>query len=246
MQIAESSIVFLFVSISIILLVLISFIASIIYTNKVNQSIYLQKTASLKIETEKITCKNISREIHDYILYQLTVSKNNLLPLKSIDSDSIEERASFSIDLISQVITDLRNISELLSYNRINNKSLPELIDDELKDMQKLGYTVSLKILGTPSFINIDLKKHIVSIIQESLRNIITHAKANKIICNLIYNELTLEISILDNGKGFDYLSLKTGSGLNNIRARMKELKGTITIRSNSISGTIIHLYLPI
>ena len=84
-------------------------------------------------------------------------------------------------------------------------------------------------------------------IITELINNILKHSKAT--IGNITLEERNnqLIINIEDNGNGFD--STKTqadGFGLTQIKARVKSLKGRITISSKIDTGTLIYIKLQI
>ena len=65
----------------------------------------------------------------------------------------------------------------------------------------------------------------------------------NKKIENLEKN--TLNLSIVDNGVGFDANKSKKGIGLKNISDRLKEIKGKLDIQTQLQQGTTIHIYVP-
>lgn len=87
-------------------------------------------------------------------------------------------------------------------------------------------------------------------IVSELLNNIIKHSGASKAQISLRENENWFILIIQDNGKGFnaDKLNQTEGFGLNRIRARIKKLKGSMTILSkeNGNNGTSVKIKIPI
>jgi two-component system, NarL family, sensor kinase len=55
-----------------------------------------------------------------------------------------------------------------------------------------------------------------------------------------------LELTISDNGIGFDPLSIKDGNGQKTMRERAERLQGTLTVVSEKNKGTTITLSFPI
>jgi signal transduction histidine kinase len=55
-----------------------------------------------------------------------------------------------------------------------------------------------------------------------------------------------IEISISDNGNGFDTEKTTLGNGLHNMKKRADEINSVITINSASANGTQISLKIPI
>ena len=93
----------------------------------------------------------------------------------------------------------------------------------------------------------------IFRIIQEACNNAIKHAEAKSIEINIFYNEKYINISVKDDGKGFD-TELKqnikndnyTGYGLSFMKERVNLLSGKINIESNINKGTIVTVKVPI
>jgi signal transduction histidine kinase len=81
------------------------------------------------------------------------------------------------------------------------------------------------------------LKVTIFRIVQEQLNNIFKHAKASNIIISLKQEEELLQLSIQDDGVGFDTSQKRNGVGLQNIFERTDLLKGTATINSQPGAG---------
>lgn len=82
---------------------------------------------------------------------------------------------------------------------------------------------------------------------QEALANIARHARATQVIIKARRLEGLVELTVLDNGRGFDIdtQNQTIGHGLSNMRARAEELQGSCVIQSVPGSGTRIELSLP-
>ena len=79
-------------------------------------------------------------------------------------------------------------------------------------------------------------------VVKESLHNILKHSKANKVTFDLTI-EKNLEISITDNGIGFDpELKKNTGVGLRSMSKRMKAINGTIEWKTLPMGGTSVNI----
>ena len=104
------------------------------------------------------------------------------------------------------------------------------------------------KIEGTPIFQEAKKELIIFRIIQESFNNIIKHSNAKKATLSLDFNKNSLNVSIADDGKGFDPSKItdKTKSGLNNMANRVKLLKGRFLINSLPENGTEIYFSIPL
>ena len=85
-------------------------------------------------------------------------------------------------------------------------------------------------------------------IIMELLNNVIKHSRATQANLYIQENNKSLQIKIEDNGKGFDIdtFYILEGFGINQIRARINNLKGTIIINSKLNSGTTVAIEVPL
>jgi len=80
----------------------------------------------------------------------------------------------------------------------------------------------------------------------EILGNAVRYSHATSICIAVNREGHTLRIAYSDDGVGFDPRTIRIGHGLTNIRERIEQLGGTITIDSTSGSGTSIVLSVPI
>jgi CheY-like chemotaxis protein len=83
-------------------------------------------------------------------------------------------------------------------------------------------------------------------ITQECLTNIAKHAEASKIHIEAIAKDGFLDLTILDNGRGFPVENETTGHGIFGMTERAKYLGGAIEFQSTSGKGTTVHLHLPL
>ena len=83
-------------------------------------------------------------------------------------------------------------------------------------------------------------------VVKEALHNIVRHARATEVEFLLNTNETALEITIRDNGCGFDNNAKNNGHGLKNFHRRMTRLGGECTVVSQAGAGATVHLRLPL
>ena len=90
---------------------------------------------------------------------------------------------------------------------------------------------------------------------QEALANALKHSTASKVSAQLACNNGTIEISIADNGRGFDVEAATNAAmngengahlGLSGMYHRLRSIGGECQIRSSSAEGTFIKFVLPL
>lgn len=82
--------------------------------------------------------------------------------------------------------------------------------------------------------------------VKEALTNVLKHAKASEVQVRLTYTADALEVTIADDGIGFDSARATGGNGLGNLRHRLSEMGGSCTIESAVARGTSVTLRLPL
>ena len=253
----ENSLIFFILFVLLLLAFFCAFIIFIVYKynqrqlkynttikeiNTVHKNIILQT----QVEIQEQTFEHISKEIHDNIGQKLTLSK---LMLNTIDFESKPNTISTihqTVDILSDALIALSALSKSLSGDLLLEYGLPKMIDIELK---KIIVTNQFKITYTANDNGTYLAPHreliLFRIFQETINNILKHAKASAIEVDLNYSITDLIITITDNGIGFSMPNKKNGNGLLNIAKRTIALQGEHQITSNN-NGTTITLKIPI
>jgi signal transduction histidine kinase len=88
-----------------------------------------------------------------------------------------------------------------------------------------------------------DTRRNIFYAIQEAIHNAVKHSSCSEISLVVKIDQQNMEITITDNGKGFDQLKPGSGgNGLLNMRKRAEELGGSFEINSLPSKGTKVML----
>lgn len=80
---------------------------------------------------------------------------------------------------------------------------------------------------------------------KEAFTNALKHARATEIRVRLAVSDRQIEVSVEDDGAGFDPAAVRTGHGLENLRRRLEEMGGTCDLRTAPGRGTTVTLRLP-
>nr|MBA4166471.1 hypothetical protein [Chitinophagaceae bacterium] len=183
----------------------------------------------------------------------LTLSKLHLNTLNYPNPTPFQEKINLSVDLISEAIRNLSNISKSLNADIIKKYGLLKSIENEIGNLEKTGkFKIDYEITGAPIFLEAKTELVIFRILQESFNNIIKHSNATGIAIALYYCPSHLSMSITDNGKGFSFNQANQvkkywgGSGLNNIQQRAVTIESECKIVSKMGEGTMIRIIVPL
>ncbi|MGK6351085.1 sensor histidine kinase [Parapedobacter sp. DT-150] len=208
---------------------------------------YHKQLLQARLEMQEATFNTISREIHDNVGQLLSLAKvqlNIAEQHEQIDKTLLEEIKHN----VGQAMADLRDIAKSLSSERLQQVTLSQAVSQELQRMSRGGVMkCTTAIKGTERPLPEQSKIILFRIIQESLQNVLKHAKAHEIHVAFDFDENGVSIAIRDDGSGFDPASAgQTGLGLQNIISRAALIGGTATINSIVNQGTTITLEIPL
>jgi signal transduction histidine kinase len=91
-----------------------------------------------------------------------------------------------------------------------------------------------------------EVRHHLFLAVKEALNNGVRHGGATEIEFRVRLLDDRVQISISDNGNGFDLAGRSNGHGLLNLRNRLENVSGRCEITSSPGAGTIVSLQLPL
>ncbi len=166
------------------------------------------------------------------------------------------EEASLIADLHQQVqdgIQELRRLSRGLRPIYLEDLGLIPAIEMLARDTQEaLNIPVTVNISGKEQRLSNQVELTIYRLVQESLANISRHAQASGARITLAFKSSALELTVQDDGKGFDpptsLEKLTSGGhyGLMGMQERADSIGGELKIDSSLGVGTTVQLSVPI
>ena len=214
----------------------------------------LKALASELIITEEKQRKQIATDLHDHVGQLLASSR---LQMAAINNDMEKEVILMKIKSISlgmlQAIQSIRNAIFNLSPPQLNEIGLFAATADWLEDQIEIKHGIKTTIKGEDRFFSLteNTRFLIFRSIRELLINIVKHAKAENIIVTINEANKKMQISIDDDGIGFEYdpatfRNKRKSLGLFSIHERVADIGGSMEIDSKLGSGTLIKLIIPI
>lgn len=217
-----------------------------------NQEIYaLMLNQHEKLETGRLLERHrISEDLHDGILSKLFGTRMGFGFLQvGGDKETLKQYKQLQQELQS-IEKEVRDVSHELKVDSLSSKtSFETILENYVKQQSLIGnYKYNIKKEGKLLFETISntIKVAVFRIVQETIQNIIKHAKANTLTISFKEKENTLCMSIEDDGIGFDAKTKHKGIGLKNIESRVSKLGGTFNIISKPNQGTKVNISVPI
>ncbi|MBR9846658.1 MAG: tetratricopeptide repeat protein [Algicola sp.] len=219
---------------------------------KANEQVYLLSLRQQsKLEEERIKERNrISEELHDGILGRLFGARMGLGFLELKGNDEALHRHETLMAELQDIEKEIREVSHRLHNNsKTSQINFESILNKLLQNKSKIGdFSFTLRIDDNFSWEHMSdfVKVNLYRIIQESLQNIIRHAKATHVNIQFWNENDQIKLIIEDDGIGFNNKKVKKGIGLKNIQSRVHKLHGQLHVKSIPDKGTKISIELPI
>jgi len=195
--------------------------------------------------------QRIAREIHDSLAQGLSgIMIQTEAALLILPPGVVARRVTSARDLAKSSLDDARYSVLDLSAPVLDQKVLAESIPSMARQLAH-GRVDDLEInfSGNAWATRPEANHHIVMIAQEAVSNAIQHGHASTIAIRLTYAPDGLDLSVSDNGSGFNTgearEGLTRGYGMRNMRHRAERLGTTLKVSSEVGKGTRIFLHVP-
>lgn len=184
----------------------------------------------------------IAKDLHDGLGGLFSTVKMYFSTLAH-EQPALNENLLFqkSMELTHTASEELRRIAHNLMPEILLKLGLVNAIQD-LCNQINIGrlLNISLQIYGMGLRLNPHTEIMLYRIVQELLNNILKHAQATEVIIQFNRHDERLNITIEDNGRGFNACEDKAGAGLNTIQSRVNYLNGELNIDSTQGVGTTV------
>ncbi len=196
--------------------------------------------------------RRIAMELHDEFGQSLAALKLQLRGMENKVQNGSEYTYSAIVDdlcelrqYVNQQIENVRNLSHDLWPMIVDDLGVDAAFDNLISNFLKhVDVRLDLKIEAIGQFFAIEQQRHLYRLLQESLNNVIKHAKAQSI--QIVAKEVkdSVVLAIHDDGIGFDTAAvardtgISRGMGLQAMDERVKILNGTMEILSHPDTGT--------
>jgi signal transduction histidine kinase len=191
----------------------------------------------------------ISRDLHDEIgqrmtalLFELRSTRDQLVHGQTITEGSINSL----IRGFESVLKHIRQIFYQLHPPSLNKVELSKVLEGFCSTFQEtsrlqIDFSCQKEFPMLPDTHTMAIYRFI----QEGLTNVSTHARATSAWINLDYSNNEINVTLEDNGHGFDVSTMREGLGIQGIRERFFILGGSFEIESVKGKGTQVSGTLP-
>jgi len=223
--------------------------AAELHRRKVDQARSEMRGLAEKLQsTQEDERKRLSRELHDEVgqsMYAVLVELGNIEAGLPTDQPIRFRLASFRRQLES-VVQSVRDMALLLRPSMLDDLGLVAAVKWQGREVaRRTGLRVRVDAEDSSDQLPESYRTCVYRIVQEALNNCARHAAAGSVRVSLTQKESSLEVSIRDDGKGFDNIREK-GLGLLGMEERVSRLGGVIRVESRRGEGTLLSVRIPL
>ena len=193
----------------------------------------------------------IAADLHDFVGQNLVVTQFKLAALqKTLSSPELIRHVEDIRELTRQTIQYTRSLTVELNSPilvEIGFKAAVEALAEGFQKTHKIP--ISVEDDGRPKQLDDDTRYLLFRCVRELLMNIVKHSQANRVKISITRNNDIVNVSVEDNGIGFDPATVAgkdSGFGLFTIRRRLKRAEGCCEVVSRPGSGTRVVLSAPL
>ena len=213
----------------------------------------LQDLASKLITAQEQERQRIARELHDDISQRMAALVLDVAALEQrplVLPDRLADLLCPVRERLEQLSDDIHNLAYKLHPSLLEHVGLRAAVEDHLRElMNRTSLTVSYKFHRVPDSLSLDYSTGLFRVLQETLQNVLKHAKATEVSVKLRGSSKGVGLTVTDNGRGFDPQDVSVhqkGLGLINMQERLRLLGGFLRIHARPGDGTKVCAWIPL
>jgi two-component system sensor histidine kinase UhpB len=191
--------------------------------------------------------QRIASDLHDSTCQHLIAASLNVMRLRRAVSDNGNaEQLIDDIDAsIDQAQREIRAFTYLLHPQDLLTDGLKITIEQFVNGFSaRTSLKTSLEIAPDVDKLSYERQRAVLRVIQEALMNVFRHARATRVNVTMETMDTHFKLQIVDNGRGMSINQARSGPkaisygvGIPAMKARLRQLGGTLEIHSSSATG---------
>jgi PAS domain S-box-containing protein len=210
----------------------------------------LRRLSASMVQAREDERRRIARELHDELGQRLTALKMELSSLGAEGAGSVRaDRIDAMLEMVDDTVATVRRIATELRPLMLDDLGLNAAIEWLTGSWsRRMGVAVELHLRATEPALDDAVNIALYRMVQEALTNIARHAQATRVCIELERVTDELQLTVMDNGIGFDEAStFREGSfGLAGMRERALMLGGRLAIGCSPGGGGRVSVHLPL
>ena len=203
------------------------------------------------LEAQETERQRIAKDLHDGVGQQLVGLKLSVQDAMAGQKNAMEipvEKSTRINKILDEVAQEVRSISHQMMPGALVESGLIPALEDMLnKSFSKSVVSYHFEHSNISERFDKSIETNLYRISQELTQNIYKHSGATEVNIQLFKSQNRLILMMEDNGIGMKSEGNdQKGMGLLNITARVKSMKGELSIEPGPFAGTVITIRIPV
>ncbi len=203
--------------------------------NAVLQSRLVEQARAAGVSEERA---RLSREIHDTVAQGLVAVIRQLEALGDLD-EAARHRVALAEGAARECLVDARRAVAALAPVRLHEADLVEALSDLGRGWSRQN-RIPIEFDADAAPDPIPHPDVLLRVAQEALSNVARHADAGSVSMTLSGSAARVELTVRDDGVGFDPGGVRHGWGLDGMAERLAQVGGSIRVASAPGAGTTV------
>jgi two-component system sensor histidine kinase UhpB len=204
-----------------------------------------KRSGRLVLRAQEEERRRLARDLHDEVNQALTAILLRLEALSHAAPDAADELLELK-KLVNQAMAELLHLARTLRPTALDDHGLVPAIESQLNRFSaQTGVQTALFTNGDPDGLDSDQEIVVYRVAQEALSNVAQHAAARRVELGLSADKDGVELTISDDGRGFDPRARRGSLGLSGMAERARLLGGKLHVDSRPGDGTRLKLEVP-
>ena len=213
----------------------------------------LRDLAASLLSAQESERRRISRELHDDLSQKVAKLQFDIETLEQkvpfADTEDAKKSLRGVRDQTGTLANDLRRVAHGLHPSSLDHLGLAVALRSYAEEFSRsTAVQVQFKSRKVPRDIPAEVASCLYRIVQEALRNVGKHSSSAEVVIMLLGKPNSLDLSIHDNGMGFDSEAVraKGGLGLISMQERVRLVQGHFSLKAQPGHGVLISVQIPL
>jgi len=202
------------------------------------------------VQAQEAERKRLSLELHDQVGQMLTAIRMEISNLGRIgpnDPELFREHVQQAKKVAEGAMKTVRDLAMGLRPSMLDDLGLGPAVEWLCREFSRTSsIPADVTVQGSLARLTDEQKTGLFRVVQESLTNVMRHARASRVEVRLTESAGRLELVVQDDGRGIQNGKGRRGLGLLGMEERIRELGGVFCVESAPGAGTRIRAEIPL
>jgi ligand-binding sensor domain-containing protein/signal transduction histidine kinase len=206
-----------------------------------------EQTKDLAVMEER---NRLARDLHDSAKQKAFAALAQLGTVRSTMNGNGDNTAALHLNeaenLVGDVIQELTFLVQEIYPIALQEKGLAPALRDYIYEWENRNDTAVQLVNHNDHRLSLEIEQALYRVTQEALANVARHSHARNVEISIGCTDKVVQLSLTDDGCGFEASAKSYGMGLRSIRERVSSIHGAVEIQSEPGRGTKIFVQVPV